>query len=161
MKEENKIVIIITAVLISFTGMISCDRANVYSHAEKIPGYSWDADNIIEFEPYIGDTESVYDINMVIRSDRSYPYRNIFLFIKTTSPQGISINDTLEYYLADEKGNWYGSGLGDINALTVPFKNSVKFPLEGTYTFKVRHGMRAEDLEGITDIGLHIIKQNK
>ena len=113
MKKEDNIVLLISAILISSASLISCN-----------PGYTWNASNIISFEATVKDTTNAYDINLIIRTDKSYPYRNLFLFIKTTSPEEISIKDSVEYYLADEKGNWYGSGLGDVNDLSVPYKTN-------------------------------------
>ena len=39
-----------------------------------------------------------------------------------------------------------------------PYKSNVYFPRNGTYKFKIQHGMRVEDLKGIYDIGMKIEK---
>jgi gliding motility-associated lipoprotein GldH len=162
MEKENNINFLIPAILVIISVCLSsCNPASIYTDSEKIPGYIWNASNIISFNVPVNDTINAYDINLIIRTDMSYPYRNLFLFIKTTSPEEISIRDTVEYYLADEKGNWYGSGLGDVNDLSVPFKTNVLFPFEGTYTFNIQHGMRDQNLDGITDIGIQIRKRKK
>ena len=57
--------------------------------------------------------------------DHHIPFRNIYLFVTTTSPDGKSITDTLQYNLADEKGKWYGKGFGDIHELKLPYKSNV------------------------------------
>lgn len=157
---------IISKLLISFAFIAlivlsSCKQGVVYSDSRKIPGYSWAIDSIITFSTSIEDTVSAFDINLVIRTDKDYPYRNIFMFIGTSSPANERIRDTVEYYLADQKGNWYGSGLGDINGLTVPFKTNVRFPYPGTYTFRIQQGMRDQSLKGVTDIGIFIEKRTQ
>jgi gliding motility-associated lipoprotein GldH len=159
MKKENNPGILILAFFITSFIMVSCNTGSIYTESEKIPDYTLNAGDIITFRAPIADTTNAYDINLVIRTDQSYPYRNIFLFIKTSSPDGYSIKDTVEYFLADEKGNWYGSGLGDINDLSVPFKTNVVFPENGTYVFDIQHGMREPYLKGITDIGIRINKR--
>ena len=162
MKKENNTSLFIQAILlILFINLISCNPGISYADSEKIPGYTWNASNIISFEVPVKDTVNSFDINLIIRTDKSYPYRNLFLFIRTTSPGKISIKDTIEYFLADEKGYWYGSGLGDVNDLSVPFKTNVLFPEEGTYIFNIQHGMRDQNLEGVTDIGIQIRKRKK
>ncbi|MBN1388783.1 MAG: gliding motility lipoprotein GldH [Bacteroidales bacterium] len=162
MKKENNISFLIPVMIILTSACLnSCNPANIYADSEKIPGYTWNASNTITFEVPVNDTINAYDINLIIRTDKSYPYRNLFLFIKTTSPQEISIKDTLEYYLADEKGYWYGSGLGDVNDLSVPFKTNILFPDEGIYTFSIQHGMRDQNLDGVTDIGIQIRKRKR
>ena len=67
----------------------------------------------------------------------------------------------LQYYLADDKGRWYGKGFGDIHELKLPYRSNVFFPLKGEYTFTVQHGMRKEDLKGVYDIGIRIEKTGK
>lgn len=158
MKKDSHRIVLIPALLLAVTLLISCNTGSIYSESESIPGYKWDVDNIITFRAPVTDTLNSYDINLLIRTDNSYPYRNIFLFIKTMSPAGRAIKDTIEYFLADEKGDWYGSGLGDINDLSVPFKANVHFPEPGTYTFSIQHGMRENKLRGVTDIGMQIRK---
>ena len=104
----------------------------------------------------ITDTVNSNNIYFTIRTGTSYPFQNIWLFVTTTSPAGKSITDTLQYILADEKGKWYGKGFGNIHELNLPFRTSVYFPKEGTFSFKIRHGMRTENLKGVYDIGLRI-----
>ena len=162
MKKENNTSLIIPGILvILFINLTSCNPGISYTDSEKIPGYVWNASNIISFEVPVSDTINTFDINLIIRTDNSYPYRNLFLFIRTTSPEETSIIDTIEYFLADEKGNWHGSGLGDVNDLSVPFKTNILFPDEGTYTFNIQHGMRDQNLDGVTDIGIQIRKRKK
>ncbi|MFO7851382.1 MAG: gliding motility lipoprotein GldH [Bacteroidota bacterium] len=161
MKTYNNFLFLIYIILISTACLVSCEPGNIYSDSESIPAYTWNAANIITFDVPVEDTTGSYDINLIIRTDNSYPYRNLFLFIETRSPEDVSIKDTLEYFLADEKGNWYGSGLGDVNDLSVPFKTNVRFPMEGTYSFSIQHGMRNKDLDGVTDIGIQVRKRTK
>ncbi|MDZ7739147.1 MAG: gliding motility lipoprotein GldH [Bacteroidales bacterium] len=158
MQKENNTFMLLAAVLLSSVIIISCTRGDVYTDSRQITEYSWHKNNELKLEADIQDTISAFDINLVIRTNNNYPYRNIFLFITTLSPAGQSITDTVEYYLADEKGNWYGSGLGDVNDLSVPFKNNVIFPQSGIYTFNIKQGMREVKLEGVTDIGIRIKK---
>ena len=121
----------------------------------------WNVNNIVKFPAQIADTINSNDVNFIIRTGSSYPFRNIYLFVTTTSPNGNSITDTLHYYLADEKGKWHGKGFGDIHEMILPYKSNVYFPLKGTYTFAVNHGMRIIDLKGVYDIGIRIEKTTK
>jgi gliding motility-associated lipoprotein GldH len=109
----------------------------------------------------VTDTAINTNVFFTIRTGSEYPFRNIYLFVTSSSPDGKSICDTLEYNLADEKGNWYGRGFGDIKELNLPFKSNVFFPVKGTYKFNVQHGMRIGDLKGVYDIGLRIEKVSR
>ena len=124
-------------------------------------GKKWELMNIPSFNVPIDDTLNSHDVIFTIRTGSAYPFRNIYLFVQTTSPDGKFITDTLEYFLADETGHWFGHGFGDIHELNLPYKSNVYFPVKGTYQFNIRHGMRIEDLNGVYDFGLRIKKGGK
>jgi gliding motility-associated lipoprotein GldH len=124
-------------------------------------GKKWELMNISAFRVPVDDTLNSNNIIFTIRTGSSYPFRNIYLFVKTKSPDGKFITDTLEYYLADEKGKWFGKGFGEIHELNLPYKSNVYFPIKGTYQFDIQHGMRVEDLNGVYDFGLRIEKTGK
>ena len=147
--------------LASFVMLLSCNNNIVYTDSAALPGKRWELMNILSFKANIDDTLSYNNVTFTIRSGSSYPYRNIYLFVKTVSPDGSSITDTLEYFLADEKGKWYGRGFGDVHELNLPYKSNVFFPVKGIYQFNVQHGMRTEDLNGVYDFGLRIEKSRK
>lgn len=150
--------------LISFSIILLVCRCNsniVFTDSANFPGETWTLDNVVEFSTLMTDTSNSHNIYFTLRTGNSYPYRNIWLFVNTTSPSGKSLTDTLEYMLADEKGKWYGKGFGDVHEINLPFKTEVYFPEKGTYTFKIRHGMRIENVKGIYDLGFRIEKANK
>jgi len=155
---DNKVFLIIIA-LITIT--CSCNRNTIYTDNISFPSEVWTLENVTTFDPEINDTASISDIYFTIRTGTSYPFRNIWLFVKTTSPDGRSITDTLQYMLADEKGKWYGKGFGDIHELALPYRSGIYFLKKGKYTFSIRHGMRIENLGGVYDLGLRIEKSEK
>jgi gliding motility-associated lipoprotein GldH len=126
-----------------------------------IPDKTWKLLFIPTFKIPISDTINSNNVFFTIRTGSSYPFRNIFLFVTTISPDGKSITDTLQYNLADEKGKWYGEGFGDVHELNLPYKSNVYFPLKGSYKVKIQHGMRVEDLKSVYDFGLRIEKISK
>ena len=151
----------VPALLVCASFLFSCQTGSIYNESKAIPGQKWEANHTLSFSAPVSDTTNAFDINLNIRTTSSYPYRNLFLFVETRSPAGYSRKDTVEYFLADEKGNWYGSGLGDINDLSVPFKTNVLFPDTGEYAFNIRQGMREQNLRGVSDIGIQIRKRNQ
>ena len=138
--------------------LFSCKSNLLYTDSKAFNNSSWELDNIPEFSVPISDTINSSNILFTIRTGSDYPFRNIYLFVTTSSPNGKILTDTVEYNLADEKGNWYGKGFGDIHELNLPYRSSVLFPVKGTYHFKIQHGMRVGDLTGVYDIGLRIEK---
>lgn len=124
-------------------------------------GKMWRIDDFADFRVPVRDTINTNDIYFILRTGASYPFRNIYLFVTTSSPDGKQITDTLQYDLADEKGNWYGKGLGDIHELKLLYKSNIYFPVSGTFQFNIQHGMRIEDLKGVYDIGIRIERKEK
>ena len=151
------LILILTSLLL----LPSCHSKTVYTNSQAMVGKIWKLTDIPAFKVLITDTLTSNNVIFTIRSSSSYPFRNIYLFVTTSSPDGRNITDTLQYNLADEKGKWFGKGFGDIHELNLPYKSNVFFPLKGTYVFKIQHGMRIENLKGIYDIGLRIEKKRK
>jgi gliding motility-associated lipoprotein GldH len=136
----------------------SCNSSVIYSDSHPMAGNIWKLMDVSSFKSEITDTLTSNNIFFTIRSGSSYPFRNIWLFVTTTSPDGKSITDTLQFNLADEKGKRIGKGFGDIHEVDLPYKSNVYFPAKGIYQFRVMHGMRVEDLKGVYDFGLRIEK---
>ena len=158
-KRTNRLlfIIILTFLLL----LTSCHSNIVYTNSQVMTGKTWKLADIATFKVPITDTINSNNVIFIIRSGSSFPFRNIYLFVTTTSPDGRNVSDTLQYNLADEKGKWYGKGFGDIHELKLPYKSNVYFPLKGTYEFKIQHGMRVENLKGVYDFGLRIEKFKK
>ncbi|MCX6332941.1 MAG: gliding motility lipoprotein GldH [Bacteroidia bacterium] len=136
----------------------SCNSNVIYTDEAVMPDMTWNLFSNTDFSFPVTNTTESTDLYFTIRTGSQYPFRNIFLFVTTSAPDGKSITDTLEYEIADEKGNWLGKGFGDIHELKLPYRKNVFFPVKGTYHFKIQHGMRTGDLKGVYDIGLRVEK---
>jgi len=141
--------------------LLSCKSRVIYTNSVAMAEETWKLMDISDFKVPITDTVNSNNVFFTIRNGSSYPFRNIYLFVTTTSPDGEKITDTLQYNLADEKGKWFGKGFGDIHELNLPYKSNIFFPKKGTYEFKIQHGMRVENLKGVYDFGLRIEKIRK
>jgi gliding motility-associated lipoprotein GldH len=156
-KNSYSLILILTC----FVLLLSCNNNVVYTDSVPMPGKKWALMNIPSFRVPVNDTLNSNNVIFTIRTGSSYPFRNIYLFVRTASPDGKFITDTLEYFLADEKGKWFGKGFGDVHELSLPYKSNVYFPVRGTYRFSIQHGMRVEDLNGVYDFGIRIEKTGK
>ena len=137
---------------------VSCNNDVVYSKYQTFEENEWHAKNKAVFELDITDTQTFNTISLMIRHADAYPYRNMFLFVSTAYPDGKVIKDTMEIMLANDKGEWEGSGAGDIFDLKVPIKKNVRFPLAGHYKFEFEQGMRVDPLPLVMDFGFEIEK---
>ncbi|CAN5531866.1 gliding motility lipoprotein GldH [soil metagenome] len=136
----------------------SCDSARIFEQNQAIPESGWGVTNVVKFDVDIKDPATAANFYINVRNADGYPYGNIFMFIKTTFPNGKGSTDTLECVLADDKGKWLGTGAGDLYDNQIPFKRNVRFPLAGIYHFEIQQGMRQDDIPLITDVGLRIEK---
>lgn len=148
-------------VVIATLSLCSCNNGTIFTGSAAMDDRIWTLTNIQSFRLNITDTVSSNNMYFTIRTGSSYPFRNIYLFITTVSPEGKSITDTVQYDLADEKGAWYGRGVGDIHELNLPYKSNIYFPVKGNYEVKVQHGMRVGDLKGVYDLSLTVKKIKK
>jgi len=147
-------------VLISML-LTSCKSDVVFNDSREMKGKKWELFDVPLFRIPITDTITSNNLSFYIRTGSSYPFRNIYLFVTTTSPAGKSLTDTLQYNLSDETGKRYGKGFGDIRELILPYKMNVYFPLKGTYQIRIQHGMRSQELNGVYDVGIRIEKVRK
>jgi len=136
----------------------ACGQKDFYVRNVPIEKGIWPASHFYRFEVPVRDTMSSYNIYMQIRNDGRYEYSNLWLFIRTNSPTGAVLRDTLECRLADEQGKWQGKGSGGRFGMEIPLRYHVRFPSPGIYIFEIDQGMRDQELKYITDLGLRIEK---
>lgn len=148
---------IVFAVVAGFL-LLSCNQKDLFLRNVPVDDGIWPAGRFYRFEVPVTDTTGIYSIYVQVRNDGRYEYSNLWLFIRTNSPTGASLKDTLECRLADEQGRWQGRGSGGRYSLEIPLRYRVKFPQPGTYIFEIDHGMRDIELKHITDLGLRIEK---
>ena len=134
----------------------SCKNDIVYSRFVSIPSEKWSIDSVASFEYAITDAALDYRMLIYVRHTERYPYQNMWLFV------GDSLyRDTIEFYLADDRGQWLGNKHHGFVEMPVLLEENYHFADTGTYHMAIQHGMRDSVLRGITDIGLEIIKNGK
>jgi len=139
----------------------ACNGDVVYERNERIPGSEWSRYHIPVFEVEITDTLNAHNLLINLRNTGEYPRSNLFLFISATSPVGAFTRDTLELVLAEPSGRWKGRGFGSVWQNRFFYRQNVRFPERGKYTFEVEQAMRIDDLPGILDVGLRIERSDR
>ena len=142
--------------------LVSCslsDNAILYESV-AIPETGWTIDQPVRFSVDITDTTQLYDIFITLRHNTDYEWMNLFLFLKTYYPNLEFSRDTLECFLSDETGRWFGRGSSSVKNCMMLFKGNVRFPQKGRYQFEFIHGMRTEKLKNIMDLGMKIVPSN-
>ncbi len=142
---------------LAILALVGCHES-LFQESKPVPNKTWEIGNTISFEVEVTDTMEGYDFYIDLRNEATYPYANIFMFVNTTFPSGKIATDTVECFLTDQSGRWLGTGLGDVLDNHILFKQNIRFPNEGTYTFAFSQGMRNEALPSILDLGISIEK---
>lgn len=143
----------------------SCGNKVVYTQYERFDeDKGWAKNYQPKFEFTNTDTNQLCDVYINVRNAESYPFRNLFMFLHTTNPKGIKTTDTIECVLADDKGKWIGSGMGDLYDNVIIYKKNTRFKQLGKYTFSYEQAMRYGDkniidpLPLIMDVGITVEK---
>ncbi len=134
----------------------SCDNNRVFEENKEIIGTAWDKNNMVSFSLNVTDTITPHNVYLNIRQNGQYENSNLYLFINVISPSRDTLRDTVNCLLADSKGKWLGSGLGDIYSNQILYKKNIRFPHSGNYIFQLEQAMRTDILKNIEDVGIRI-----
>lgn len=136
---------VIFVILLSYW-IISCQESIHYHSYQPVSPTGWERMDTLSFtiEKAI-QARNTYEYQIGIRHKDSYKYRDLWLTIN---------EDTIHLFLADDKGNWFGKGFGELRQFICPFYPSTHS--DTIKTFQINHIMRDNPLTGIQDIGIQI-----
>ena len=147
--------IAIGVVLLS-TILTACRSDIVYSKFYPVASAQWHMDSVAHFDYQIADTAADYRMLIYVRHTERYPYQNMWLFVDNNAHR-----DTIEFYLADDRGRWLGDKHHGFIEMPVLLEEEKHFSDTGAYSLTIQHGMRDSLLRGVTDIGVEIIRNGK
>ena len=139
---------------------------NVLFKADKEITNTWHTDSLLIFQFRTNDTNITFYSEINIRHTIEYSYKNLFVFVRQTNPEGQTVVDTVECVLADKTGKWKGRGVGDILDFTKRYNDSILFETSGEYKIEIEQAMRygelpaIKSLEEIISVGVCIKKKN-
>ncbi len=145
-------------IILTLLFAVACTSNDVYFQYKSVPSKGWSKDSLFTFDVPIKDTSATYNVYINVRNRGEYRYQNIWFFLSKTTPDKKQTSDSIECYLADQRGKWLGSGLGSIMEMPIIYQQKVRFKTVGTYHYKIVHGMRDSILRGINDIGMRVEK---
>jgi gliding motility-associated lipoprotein GldH len=138
--------------------LVGCTGNDIYFQYNPVSANGWSKDSSYVFRIPVSDTAATYNVYINIRNRGEYPYQNLWLFLKKITPDTIKTKDSIECYLADQRGKWLGTGMGSIMEMPVLYQQNVRFKKAGTYRYEIVQGMRDSLLIGINDIGMRVEK---
>ncbi len=151
---KKNILYLLTFAILAF----ACNKNHYYEQYVELPKKKWDIKDNLKFIVPVENNKKFYNIKIALNHDKKYPYKNLWIFIKTTSPSGKSQIDTINCVLADKKYNWRGNCKGSNCYYLQPFADSVVFIEPGNYSFEIIHGLREKIAPNINSVGLIIDK---
>lgn len=131
--------------------LVSCGKRVVYSEVKTLPKEGWNADSLLTYDVTIEDTAACYDVLLYVRHTQQYPYQNMWLFVG---------QDTIEFYLADQRGRWLGNGWGELREMPVIYQHNKRFAGGGKCRYTIQQAMRDTLLRGVQDVGLTIVRSD-
>jgi len=153
-------------IILLLNTLVACHNPVVFEKTQDFED-GWHKDSLVTttFQPK--DLANTYNVYFLVRNDNTYPYANLFLIAEIDNGKQTSI-DTLEYAMADEKGNWLGSGIWDLKESKLIYKQHYKFKDSLPVTFKVQQAVRKSGqvlgddiLPGIKTVGIIIEEDQK
>ncbi len=137
---------------------ISCSQKDTYLKYFTVNETGWSKDSLYVFDIQVNDSAAIYNLYVNIRNRGEYPYENLWLFLEKITPDSVVSCDTIEFYLADDRGKWLGTGIGSTFEMPVLYQQKIRFQTAGKYSYKITQGMRDSILTGISEIGMRLEK---
>lgn len=137
--------------------LASCNRKTIYYHYCHTDIEGWNREDTLTYHTGEIAHNGTLNERLGIRMNSAYPFKAISIIVEqTVMPKNITIKDTINCSFVDDKGQMKGKGVNYYD---------YKFPLKSIQVNKgdsirinITHNMRREDVPGISDIGIHILK---
>ena len=140
-------------VLVTF--LFSCDDASFYTKSYSFNNNTWERSVKPKFIVEIKDTKHLYDFIVTLRTSTSYKYNNLWIFLNTTPPNGLSVREPFEVKTCYPDGSWIGKKTGSIVEHTLIFKRR-KVPSRGKYKFILEQGITEKLIDEVVDISFEV-----
>lgn len=134
----------------------ACDPKRIVDIFEPIKNEAWAYADTVGVKFTVEDTTKTYNLFLNVRHTGTYAYRNLYVRMHLTNPNGERGTQVVSFELADASGKWHGKGLGDLFEYRVKWREGARFKLKGEYLVQIEQFMREDPLPGISDIGLRL-----
>ncbi|GHT54839.1 gliding motility lipoprotein GldH [Bacteroidia bacterium] len=151
---RNKCLTVIGLLLV----LVACDPApEIYYQFRSFPQSEWNVQEEICFEVPIDDSTAHYNVSIIVRNTNKYNFSNIRLIVDILNSDHTTQTDSVHVHLADSNGRWYGTGIS-LYDVEIPYQTNVQYPDSGVCVYTIRQGMAENPLQGISDVGLLVVR---
>jgi gliding motility-associated lipoprotein GldH len=135
-----------------------CGETPHFDKTFSFEGKEWNQRVMPSFTVDIQDTTKVYDFVLTLRTTTSYSYNNLWIFLNSKTPSGLTAREPFQIRISNEDGSWIGTKSGTVVENPLVFR-SRKFPEKGKFTFTVEQGITEETIDEVLDIGLRLTER--
>jgi len=137
----------------------SCQTIDLYERVVSIPQQEWKSSFKPQFNFNIKDTQTRYDIYVLLRHNEKYEFNNVWISLTYQLKGQQPVTSQYELPLANNEG-WIGTAMDDLYEhrirITPPGGIALK---SGEYSFTIGQIMRKDPLENVLNVGLRIEKK--
>ena len=147
-------------ILILSIAFISCREIDLFEKNIAVPNMQWINNYDAAGSFIIKDTNSTYNVLIVLRHTDAYLYNNIWLNVGLQAPEDAGLKyQKINLTLGNDAKGWEGIGMNDIWEVRKLISGvPKKFIKAGTYDFSIAQLMRDNPLQHIISVGLSIQK---
>ncbi|MCO4814803.1 MAG: gliding motility lipoprotein GldH [Flavobacteriales bacterium] len=149
---QNKFIIVVLLIL-----FVSCSKHPHYEKVYSFENREWKDDVKLSFPVEIEDVATEYNFTLSLRVSTDYKYNNLWVFLKTISPDGTEAREPFEINITNSDGTWIGNRTGSIVETPLMF-NKRKLPIAGKYTFILEQGISSSEIDNVLDLGFKVEK---
>ena len=144
--KSMRLVLFCVAVLL----FVQCKKADLTVVMSDVNINNWSETATIEHANE--ETESLYDLNIVLHVNNNFSSEDLEFEVTMTSPD--AVRHTERIALSCDPA-WQGI-TAHSNDIEIPYRRDVRLTAEGTYTFSLRP---LKPLKGVEAAGIHFQKQ--
>lgn len=150
MRIEKWGIILILALLFA-----SCGEQPLFEKSYSFKGNQWTQNVKPAFRVDIQDTTQAYNFTITFRVTTDYAYNNVWFYLNTKTPDGLTAREPFEMKITNPDGSWAGKKTGTVVETQLNF-NRRKLPKKGSYYFTLEQGVTMKALDEVLDIGLNV-----
>lgn len=136
---------------------VSCGEVPHYEKVYSFENRVWAQDVKLSYPVEVTDINAKYNFTLSLRVSTDYKYNNLWVFLKTTSPDGTEAREPFEIKITNPDGSWVGNRTGSVVETPLVFKER-QLPLAGTYTFVLEQGITTSTVDNVLDLGFKVEK---
>ena len=134
-----------------------CSEDFFYEKSYSFKDTTWSQDVKPRFIVDIDNLDVAYTFTLSLRTSTEYKYSNLWVFMKTITPDGEIVREPYQIKITNEDGSWLGNKTGTIVETPLVFSNR-KLPKKGKYTFVIEQGITNAEISEVQDITFRVQK---